>query len=407
METFEMRQEIRTELKETLEMRQEIRSELQNHLIPFWESLRDDEYGGFYGYMDYDLHLDKRAVKGCILNSRITWFFAEASLKLHDPKLLSYARHGYEFLRDHCIDRNYGGVFWSLTYDGKPSDTTKHTYNQAFTIYALSTYYDASHDREALNLAMDLYHLIEGRMRDEGGYLEAFNRDFTPASNEKLSENGVMAVRTMNTLLHVLEAYTELVRVSSDIEVKASLSEILEIFRERVWNSMKRRQEVFFDHDYHTLIDLYSYGHDIESSWLLDRAVSVLGDPYLKRKIDPVTEAMRDNVLKEAFDGRSIPAECECGRVKEDRVWWVQAEAVNGFLTGYEKNPARKDYLDAAQSIWTFIRDFVVDQRPGSEWYWYVDQNGNPAHEPIVEPWKCPYHNGRMCLLADELLGKV
>ena len=172
-------------------MKEEVTKHLTENIIPFWKALRDDTYGGYYGYMDYNLNVDKTAEKGCILNSRITWFFANAYILLKDETLLDEARHGYEFLRDHCIDKENGGIFWSMTYDGKPLDTTKHTYNQAFCIYALSSYYDASGDEEALKLAKELQLLIESKCTDEVGYLEAFTKDFQPESNEKLSENGV------------------------------------------------------------------------------------------------------------------------------------------------------------------------------------------------------------------------
>ena len=283
-----------------------------------------------------------------------------------------------------------------MTFDGRPEDTTKHTYNQAFCIYALSSYYDASKDPEALETADSLFRVIETKMRDEGGYLEAFDRTFRPASNEKLSENGVMAVRTMNTLLHVLEAYTELFRVTGREDVRERLHEILRIFETKVWNPDLRRQEVFFDHEYRSLIDLYSYGHDIETAWLLDRTLEILDEPELTERLRPITVLMAQEVRKQAFDGRSLPAECEKGVVKEDRVWWVQAETVNGFLNAFQKTGDR-NFLDDAKSELAFIRRYVVDPREGSEWFWYVSKDGVPAEEPIVEPWKCPYHNGRMC----------
>ncbi len=378
---------------------EEIRNELTEHIIPFWMKLRDQEYGGYYGYMDYDLHTDRKAVKGCILNSRITWFFSAAYLELHDERLLDAAKHGFEFLKDHCMDRKEGGIFWSVRYDGTPEDTTKHTYNQAFAIYALSTYYDAAKDEQALQLAESLYQIIETKMRDAGGYLEAFHRDFTPASNEKLSENGVLAARTMNTLLHVLEAYTEYYRVTEKPEVGERLREILKLFREKVYSREKQRQEVFFDSEYNSLIDLYSYGHDIESAWLLDRAAEVLDDPEETEAVGRITREMTQHVISTAFDGRSLPAECENGAVKEDRVWWVQAETVNGLINGYQKDPSKTEYLTMAKNCWEFTKQYVIDHREGSEWYWVVDREGHPAEgEPIVEPWKCPYHNGRMCL---------
>lgn len=380
-------------------MVEEITRHLKEGIIPFWKNLRDDQYGGYYGYMDYQQNLDKKAVKGCILNSRITWFFSNAYMTLGDESLLDEARHGYEFLRDHCLDREYGGVFWSVKYDGTPEDTTKHTYNQAFSIYALSSYYDASKDEESIRIAEDLYNLIEKRCTDEGGYLEAFDREFKPVENDKLSENGVIAERTMNTLLHVLEAYTEFYRVTKKEEVKKRLEWILDVVAEKIYNPKLHRQEVFFDSEYHSLIDLHSYGHDIETAWLVDRAVEVMDDPEYERKMTPITKALTKEIYETAFDGHSISNECEKGIVDTDRVWWVQAEGVVGFLNGYQKDPEKKEYLEAAKSIWQYIKDYLIDKRSGSEWFWLLDKEGKPyEYKPIVEPWKCPYHNGRMCM---------
>ena len=187
-------------------MVEEIKANLTDCIIPFWKALRDEEYGGYYGWMDYDLKVDKKAVKGCILNSRITWFFANAYLLLKEESLLDEARHGYEFMQQYCVDSEKGGVYWSVQYDGTPEDTTKHTYNQAFSIYALSSYYDASGDKSALDTAMELFHIIESRCMDEIGYKEAFDRDFVEIENDKLSENGVIADKTMNCLLYTSDA---------------------------------------------------------------------------------------------------------------------------------------------------------------------------------------------------------
>ena len=125
-------------------MQDEVKEHLLKTIIPFWKALRDHEFGGYYGWMDHQLRLDKKAVKGCILNSRILWFFSNAYTLLKDESLLDEARHGFSFMKEHCMDRENGGIFWSIGYDGKPEDTTKHTYNQAFAIYALSSYYEAS-----------------------------------------------------------------------------------------------------------------------------------------------------------------------------------------------------------------------------------------------------------------------
>lgn len=376
----------------------EISRHLQEDLIPFWEGLKDETYGGYYGWLGYDLKLDKKSEKGCILNSRILWFFSHAYQLLGRENLKADAEHAYRFLKEHCLDGEYGGIYWSLAYDGQVKDDTKHTYNQAFAVYALSSYYEASKDPEALALARMLFRLIEEHCRDEYGYLEAFDRKFRPAENEKLSENGVMAEKTMNTLLHLLEGYTELYRAARDPEVGQRIRYMLDLFAEKVYNRKLGRQEVFFDRTWHSLIDLYSYGHDIETAWLADRALETLGDPVYTEKIRPITKEITKNIYEHALDGDSLPNEAENGAVDTTRVWWVQAEAVVGFLNGYEKDPRQTRYLEAAERIWHYIREYVIDKRIGSEWFWAVGKDGAPLEKPIVEPWKCPYHNGRMCM---------
>lgn len=374
----------------------EIKEHLTKDLIPFWEGLKDETYGGFYGYLGYDLKLDKKAVKGCILNSRILWFFANAYMVLGEEALLEDAKHAFAFLKEYCLDKECQGVYWSLKYNGEPEDTTKHTYNQAFAIYALSSYYDASKDPEALEIARGLYELIETKCKDEYGYLEAFTRTFEPEDNDKLSENGVIAEKTMNTLLHVFEAYTELYRVTRDEQVAEQIRFMLDIVADKIYNKEAGRQEVFFDRAWNSLIDLYSYGHDIETAWLIDRGLEILDDPAYTEKLSPITQEITANIYDRAYIEDSLVNEAENGVVDTTRVWWVQAETVVGFLNGYEKQGDRK-YLQAAMDVWNYIRTYLIDRRTGSEWYWALDKDRHPLKKPIVEPWKCPYHNGRMC----------
>lgn len=377
----------------------EVKEHLQKVIIPFWKKLRDDEYGGYYGWLDYNLKLDKKAIKGCILNSRITWFFSNAYMTLKDESLLDEAKHGFAFMKKYCMDKENGGIYWSINYDGTPADTIKHTYNQAFAIYALASYYDASGEEEALEMAYDLFDIIEQKCRDEVGYLEAFDKEFKPIDNEKLSENGVIADKTMNTLLHVFEAYTELYRVTNDEAVREKLRWIMDTFAEKVYNPQLHRQEVFFDANMNSILDLHSYGHDIETAWLIDRGVEVLGEEAYARKMYPITKDLTEQIYRVAFDGHSLNNECEKGVVNNSRIWWVQAETVIGFLNGYQHSPLKKEYLKAAESEWEYIKENIWDKRDGSEWFWEVDVNGEPtSKKPIVEPWKCPYHNGRMCL---------
>ncbi len=372
---------------------------LEGNIIPFWKGLRDMEYGGYYGYLSHELVLNKKAEKGCILNSRILWFFSEAAMLLKREDLKKEAEHAYAFLKDYCMDTVNGGIFWSMTYDGKPLDTTKHTYNQAFAIYALSSYYRLTADEAARKLAEDLFRIIEEKCTDEIGYLEAFTLDWKPESNEKLSENGVLADKTMNTLLHVFEGYSGLYQATQDVRVGKAMERILHIYATKIYDPTLRRQKVFFDAEYNSIIDLYSYGHDIESSWLIDWGCGLLGDEKLFASISAIDKEIAETIYEVAYNHHSLSNEAENGVVDMTRIWWVQAEAVLGFVNLWKKDEGCVEYRDAAADTFRFIEEYIVDKRDGSEWYWCTDENGIPAPEkPIVEPWKCPYHNGRMCM---------
>ena len=394
--------------------KQELREEFIGHMLPFWMNLKDEENGGFYGLVDFNLNLDKKADKGCILNSRILWLFSNLYTRIETGKWgtvevddvlksrwLEIADHAYRFLVEAFLDKEMGGVYWSVTYDGKPADTTKHTYNQAFAIYALSSYYEATGNREAFELATELFHLVEEKFRDEDGYLEAFKRNYELESNEKLSENGVMATRTMNTLLHIMEAYTELFRVdeNQNSEVLVSIIKALDIINEKIYDPEKGRLEVFFDKDYNSLIDLYSYGHDIEAAWLMDRTADVISKANTLKNVDvsELTDTLTRNIYDITFNPNGIPAEAENGKVLETRIWWVQCESMIGFMNGYNKDSSNEKYLEAVLSIWEYVKEHVIDRRPGSEWFSEVRPDNEPIEtKPMADEWKCPYHNGRM-----------
>lgn len=383
---------------------EEIKEHLLSKIIPFWKHMRDDQYGGYFGYMNYDLKIDEKAVKGCILNSRIMWFFSNAYKTLGDQSLLDEATHAFEFMKAHCMDSEYGGVFWMLDYKGHPVEDMKHTYNQAFAIYALSSYYWASGNMEALQMALNLFNHIEKSCKDEYGYLEAFDRQWHPIDNEKLCDDphmmaeGKVAEKTMNTILHVLEAYTELYRVSQDEKVGQCLKAILEMVEKKVYSPEKRQLEVFFDKKLNSIADMHSYGHDIEAAWLIDRAAEVLGERELIESTMRYTIQIAYKVKEAAFKDGYLNNERFNDEIDTTRIWWVQAETVVGFLNAYEKS-GDKAFKEAAVKEWDYIKTYLVDPRKDSEWFWQLNDQNQPNKEyPIVEPWKCPYHNGRMCM---------
>ncbi len=380
----------------TQQLYNEVSAELER-IAAFWGSLRDGR-GGFYGGVDDTLTIDKEADKGCILNSRILWFFSNFYLICKEEQALAHAQHAYDFLRDHCIDKQYGGVYWLLHADGTPADTQKYCYSNAFAIYALSAYYSITRDSDVMGLAMTLYHTMEQRWKDGYGYIEAFDRTWNRTEHSVLSEDGYDAKKTMNTLLHIIEAYTELYRVSRDKEVGKSLAAALRLCLDKVYDRKERMLRVFFDERMQSIADIYSYGHDIEATWLLDRACEVLGDPALAAEITQMNRILAAHVLEEAFDGKALGNQRLRGEADPLRIWWVQAEGVVGFLNAYQRT-GDKTYKDTALSLWSYIKAHIIDRRAGGEWYWCVDGSGKPvAGFPIVEPWKCPYHNGRMCM---------
>ena len=377
-------------------LQNECREHLTEKILPFWERLKDDAHGGFYGYVDKELTLYPEADKGCILNSRILWTFSTAARLLKSDEYRAYADWAYRAV-DMFEDREHGGVYWSVTYDGQPADTTKHTYCQAFCIYGLAAYYRLTGKQEVLDRAIALYRLIEEKCRDDGGYGEACKADFSPESNEKLSENGVMAGRTMNTLLHVLEGYTELYRAWPDASLRKKGEQCLACFLGTIYNKSQHRLDVFFDRDFHSLLNMQSYGHDIEASWLLWDSVTALlpeteWQPYREMCLD-----LARSVRQRAFTDHGLKNEWVDGETSELRIWWVQAETMLGFANAASLT-GEKAWLEDLRTQWKAIQGMIVDKRSEGEWYWSVYENGELTERPMVEEWKCPYHNGRMCL---------
>jgi 4-O-beta-D-mannosyl-D-glucose phosphorylase len=372
-------------------LKQEIKNELENRILPFWTKLKDDENGGFYGLADFKGNVDKRSSKGCILNSRILWFFSSTYQLTKDQSALECARHAYKFLVESFLDTHDGGLYWSVDYRGTPEDDRKHVYTQSFGIYALAQYYLSCGDESARTLAMQLFNLIEKKCRDEGGYLEEFDRDWHGQDNIMLSEHDVLSARTMNTNLHLMEAYTTLYEATMDKKVGASLKELLNVVQTKLYNEKDHTLKVFFDRNWNETLDIRSYGHDIEASWLIDRASEALHEQHL-----PLTLEIADAIYRTAYSPEGVINETVNGVTDRHRIWWVQAESVVGFFNAYCKSKD-KHYLDATLQLWEFIRASFFDEATG-EWFSELDETNRAVDIPVASAWKCPYHNGRMCL---------
>ncbi len=378
------------------ELVNEMLSELKTNILPFWMKLIDRSNGGFFGKVDGKLNIVEKADKGSILNSRILWTFSSAYLILKSEEYLEYARQSYNFLVNNLIDNKFGGLFWSTDHKGNVKDDRKHIYNIAFAIYALSEYYLVTKDDEVKTLAVSLFKLIESKGKDEKGYLEEFDVQWNVVPNEMLSEFGVNANRTMNTHLHLLEAYTNLYRIWQDESVRDQICFILNIFEKNIFDNDLASFKVFFDINWNSLINLQSFGHDIEATWLINKALDLTG--LENQNLIEIIKKVSKNIQKVSLIDNSIVNESFEGKIDTDRIWWVQTEAVIGFFNAYQLT-GDKTFLNDAISIWGFIKNYIIDDNEKGEWNMRVSKEFNKYPEDdVVGPWKCPYHNSRMCL---------
>ena len=412
-------------------MRLEMQDVLENNILPFWlEKMQDNENGGFYGRIDGSGVLHPDAEKGAILNARILWTFSAAYRVLEKGELLEAATRAKDYLVDHFIDPEYGGVYWSVDYKGEPLDTKKQFYAIAFAIYGLSEYARATGDREALEYALDLYDCIEEHAFDDeqNGYIEACTREWGKIGDMRLSELDANYPKSQNTHLHIMEAYANLLRCLKEmraqeqcdyvpaigsvlpvgisvppettVSVEGTLRNIISIFIDKILNPETNHLDLFFDLDWtRGAGHLESYGHDIECSWLLHEAALVLGDENLLEKVENVVQKVAkasEKGLRE--DGSLIhEANLDTGHVDDDLHWWVQAENVVGWFNVWQ-HFGDEEAFKKSEKCWHYIKENLVDFDNG-EWYWSRHPDGSlNTIDDKAGFWKCPYHNSRMCL---------
>ena len=374
--------------------------ELIQNILPFWMTkMVDDKHGGFYGRIDGLNMLHERAHKGIILNARILWTFSAAHLQTANRDYLKAAIRAYDYFIHHFMDESDGGVYWMLNYKGEAINTRKQIYAQAFAIYALSEYYKVTKQQEVLDQAIALFRLIETYSFDSqsNGYLEAFDQEWRLLLDLRLSEKDANEAKTMNTHLHILEAYTNLYQVWPDELLRRRLNNLIELFRDR-FISNAFHFHLFFDEFWNLKSDSFSFGHDIEGSWLLAEAAHTLGDEILIKEIDELAIQMVEASLEGMDqDGGLMNEAGPFGLEDSDKHWWPQAEALVGLVNAWQITGNAK-YLDHAGQTWTFIKNKIVDRTYG-EWHWRVTKEGEVIHsEDKAGPWKCPYHNGRAML---------
>jgi cellobiose epimerase len=377
--------------------------DLRQNVLPFWmRAAVDEERGGFLGLVSDAGVPDPAAPRGAVLCARILWAYSAAFRRTGDPAHLRMAERAFAELRDRFWDAQHGGTYWMLDAGGAPLADRKQTYGLAFSVYGLCEHHLATGSAEALARAIALYRSIEAHASDPvgGGYREARARDWGPLPDVRLSEKDQNAPRSMNTHLHVMEAYASLLRAWGDPGLRERLRALVALHLERILDPATSHLLLFFDERWTPLSRAVSYGHDIEASWLLVEAAEAVGEAALLLRAREAALRLARATLAEGFDrehGGVFAERHEDGRLDDDKHWWMQAEAVVGFLNAFELSgdPA---CLDAAERTWAFVERFVVDREHG-EWRWRVGRDGTVVPGlPKVEPWKCPYHNTRAAL---------
>ncbi|ADY53511.1 N-acylglucosamine 2-epimerase [Pseudopedobacter saltans DSM 12145] len=397
--------------KDTIKLEKEkLYSSLESELfdiLDYWEENSPDvEFGGFLGRRNINNKVIEKSPKGAVLNSRILWTFSAAFRYTRADKHFDLAKRAFTYIKDYFIDTLNGGVYWTVDYKGIPLDKKKQTYAQAFAIYGLSEYYGISKNQEALNLAISIFASVERHCFDKEklGYLEAFDQTWQEISDLRLSEKDANEKKTMNTHLHILEAYASLYKYWPDKELKNQLERLLAVFNDFIINKESNHLNLFMNENWEFTQHLISYGHDIEAAWLLKEASEVLGDDnwinLFKQKAVEIAKMTLEGLDE---DGALIyEKDLDKKHVNREKHWWVQAEAMVGFYNVYQIT-GDEIYLNAVEKLWEFIDEKILDRKNG-EWFWGIDGFGNLMDEDKLGLWKCPYHNTRACL---EVLNRI
>ena len=374
--------------------------DLRDNVLPFWirEGV-DEDNGGFRGHLSDEGVASPLAPKGGVLCARILWTFAAAMRRTGQGEHRRMADRAYAYLRDRFFDPDHGGIYWMLDHAGRPLSDRKQTYALAFGVYALAEYHRATGVAEALERAIALHRSLEAHARDAagGGYWEARARDWGRLDDVRLSDKDLNAPKSMNTHLHVMEAYANLVRAWNDPALRERLRALVALHLDRIVDAASGHLVLFFDERWQPLSCTVSFGHDIEASWLLVEAAELAGDEALRQRAKAAARRLARVTLAEGVDpehGGLFAERREDCRRDDEKHWWMQAEAVVGFLNAYELT-GEEAYLAAAERTWAFVELFLIDRVHG-EWRWRVRRDGSPIPGlPKIEPWKCPYHNSR------------
>jgi mannobiose 2-epimerase len=390
------------------EYRMELQTELRNILTYWMKYAPDKEHGGFYGKVDNQNRPAPASPKGIVLNSRILWSFAAAYNHTGNEEYLSIAHCAYQYMDKHFKDPEFGGFYWSVDHLGKGLNDRKQVYGLAFCLYALSEYYVATRQKSVLDCCIELFRLIEHHSYDRKrkGYFEAFTRDWQQLEDFRLSEKDANEKKTMNTQLHIIEAYANLYRVWPDQYLKRQIENLLEVFAHHIVDDQTHHLHLFFDENWEVKSETISYGHDIEAAWLLlDAAEAVLHPGWIV-----TMKSLAVKIAGAAAEGLDedggLNYELENGLLITEKHWWPQAEMMIGFFNAWQLTQD-ENHLQKSLQAWQFIGQYIKDCQNG-EWYWGVfDDHSIMEGMDKIGFWKCPYHNSRACLELIKRIGSL
>jgi mannobiose 2-epimerase len=337
---------------------------------------------------------------GLVLQCRLLWTFSTAYSSTKNKTYLAFSNTIYIYLIKHFTDKVYGGYYWSVKQNGEPELDKKQIYGLAFAIYGLAAYYEASANKEALIKAEELYRLIVAKSFDaiNGGYIECLQRDWSAIEDMRLSNKDHNSIKSMNTHLHVIEAFTKLYSINNNPAVAESIKSLLSIFLNHIIDPKEFQQHLFFSDNWNSTTSSVSFGHDIEASWLLYESALVIGNlnlietfKNLAIKMASVVAANRDvdGALFHEYDvNTSI--------LNKEKHWWPQAEAMVGFFNAFQLSND-STFLAYSLESWNFISVKLKDNIYG-EWYWGLNEEGKILDKEKAGFWKCPYHNSRACI---------
>jgi mannobiose 2-epimerase len=380
----------------------QIEQELAENILPFWMAhVVDKTDGGFFGAVTDDLQVHNEVPRSAILCARILWTYAAAYRRFGAEQYLAMARLAYDYLVNVFWDQEYGGLYWQVDRKGVPVADRKHHYAQAFGVYGLAEFYLATQEPQSLHLAQTLFHLLEDHAYEAtcGGYIEGSSREWGTLGDMRLSDRDLDCRKSMNTMLHILEAYGNLMRAWDDARLMAQHRALIDTFQRHIIDHRTGHLKLFFDDQWRSLSDNVSFGHDVESSWLLTEAAELQGDQALLAQVRQSATSMAAAVLRDGLDedGSLFYESGPHGLVDAGKVWWAQAEAVVGFFNAYQLT-GQMHYSQAAYRCWTYIQAKVVDRSHG-DWFKRLSRDGRPDHDVYkAGPWECPYHHSRACL---------